>query len=228
LSNRRTDQLHQNLAGGLPFPTPAGRKQPARPLRARKAALSPAQLKSESAHAQILVGWLGLWGRQFPRLLRTFHVANEHAGNGERKTGRDGKVYYSSASGARRKAEGVRPGMLDYYNLACSRGFSGLAIDLKVRDNDLSDEPDKPWDQVREFRFLRSERKSAHVCWTWAEAAALHAWYFGLTRRDLLLSVTGCEFWLIDKGGHDRRCGCDGEVNISQFLKEALNGGTGL
>jgi hypothetical protein len=46
-------------------------------------------------------------------LLRTFHVANEHNGDGVEYTKRDGKKGYYSSSGKRRKAEGVKPGIFD-------------------------------------------------------------------------------------------------------------------
>ncbi len=221
MSQKEVDRLHRNLAGGLPFPTPEGRKQPARPLRLRKSALSPAQAKSESSHGQSLIVWLKSWERLCPAFARTFHVANEHNGNDKKEyTRADGKRGVYSSSAMRRKAEGVRPGIFDYFNLARQRGFSGLVFDLKVRDGELISAPDKEWDQVRERVWLHSQGFADHVCWSWAEAAALHAWYFGITQSELLRSIGRLDMWLIPElGGHDARCGCD--VNLHEFLKQS-------
>lgn len=212
------------LTGGLPFPPPEGgkRSSPARPLAPSKRALSPAQSKSESSHQQSAVRWLKFWGpKGFPVLLRTFHVANEFAAaDAERKVNGAGRVYYTSNAGAKRKAEGVQPGIFDFLNLANARGFSGLAVDLKVKHNELTDDPEKEWDQVRERAWLESQNKSAHVGWSWAEVAALHAWYFEIRHGELLRSIGRLDTWLIDKGGHDKRCGC-GQVNLESFLKGA-------
>lgn len=214
---------YTKLTGGLPFPPPPGgkRSSPARPLAASKQALSPAQAKTESSHQQSAIVWLNFWGRRFPVLLRTFHVANEHAGDGVEYTKRDGSTGHYSSSGQRRKAEGVKPSIFDLLNLANARGFSGLAVDLKVRTNELTNEPDKEWDQVRESAWLISQGKSAHVAWSWAEVAALHAWYFELRDAELWRSIGRFEMWLTGKGGHDRRCGCQINLeNYSRRLKE--------
>ncbi len=205
----RRQQL--KLTGGLPFPPPPGGKRatPARPLAPSKTALSPAQATSEASHQQSAITWLKWWGGTFPVLRRTFHVANEfNAGDAVRKQSPTGRVYYTSRSGAKRRAEGVMPGIFDFMNLANSRGFSGLAIDLKVRGNDLSVEPEKEWDQTRERDFLISQGKSAHAAWSWAEVAALHVWYFELRHAQLWRSIGRLDIYLIAKGGHDRRCGC--------------------
>lgn len=226
-TRRGAAKLHQNLTGGLPFEAKQdGTPRKARPLAVRKTALSMAQATSESKHQQDAVTWLRHWGRFYPALLRTFHVANEfHAHDAMRKVnGATGRVYYSSASGAKRKAEGVKPGMLDLYNLGRSPlGYPGLAVDAKARDGELSAEPEKEWDQVREYAWLVSQGVSAHVAWSWAEIAALHAWYFQLKGAQLVASIGRLDIYLTEKGGHDQRCPC-GAVNLERYLQHARGG----
>lgn len=223
MSRRQPITHNPNLCGGLPFPTPKGRRQPARPLRVRKSALSEAQSKSESWHQQRAVEWLKRWGKLYPALLRSFHVANEFQAHDvvEKVNRTTGRKYKFSASSQRRKAEGVMPGMFDLINLAESRGYSALAVDLKVRDEDLREEPDKEWDQVRERAWLISQNKSPHTAWSWAEVAALHAWYFEIKNRELWRSIGSLETWLIDKGGHDNRCCCavNLQLHIVRFIR---------
>lgn len=221
-SRKQLAKFQTNLNGGLPFPTPEGRKRPARPLTVSRGALSPAQAKSESSHQQSAVMWFKDWQRVEPRFARTFHVANEFdAKDKVEKVDRiTGETYWSSASASRRKAEGVKPGIFDFLNLGVARGFSGLAIDLKVRSGDLTNDPEAKWDQVRERAWLISQNKSTHTAWSWAEVAALHAWYFEVTNAELRRSIGRLDMWLISKGGHDKRCGC-GQVNLESFL----NGG---
>lgn len=214
------------IIGTLPF---SGRK--GRPLKVSARALTIHQSMSESAHAQQLIGWLRLWSTQVPEFAHTYHVANEHNGDAVQKIGRNGKLYWYSSSASRRKAEGVRPGMLDLANHSLAQAarvgrvpdllgpWSGLFIELKVRDNDLTSDPDAVWDQTRELAWLRTQNKSAHVVWSWAEAAALHAWYFNVKRRDLWRSIGPTGVYLMPRlGGHDRRCGCDVNLAIAAAL----------
>lgn len=207
----------QGLIGGLPF---TGRKP--RPLRVSKRVLTPQQAMSESAHSQQLFQWLRFWRNAVPEFAHTYHVANEHNGNAVQKVGRDGKSYWYSESASRRKAEGVRPGIFDLANHSIStpkwttgsRRYSGLFLELKVRENNLTNEPEADWDQIHELTWLRSQEKSAHVVWSWAEAAALHGWYFNVWREDLWNSIGPLEPYLLPRlGGHDKRCGCHVELS---------------
>jgi hypothetical protein len=92
---------------------------------------------------------------------------------------------------------------------------------MKVQDKELTDDPKAEWDQVREREWLISQNKTAHVAWSWAEVAALHAWYFQLTKPDLIRSIGRLDQWLIKKGGHDKRCGC-GQVNLEEYLNRPV------
>lgn len=210
VSRKQAAKFQRNLNGGLPFSTPEGRKRPAKPLTLSRGALSPAQAKSESSHQQKAVAWFKDWASIEPRFARTFHVANEFdAKDKVEKVDRiTGETYWSSASASRRKAEGVKPGIFDFLNLACARGYSGLAVDLKVRNGTLANDREAEWDQVRERAWLISQGKSTHTAWSWAEVAALHAWYFGVTHAEVWRSIGRLDMWLIAKGGHDARCGC--------------------
>lgn len=182
----------------------------------------------------MLFSWLKLWSRFVPAFARTYHVANEHNGTVVTRTKRDGTVVRYSPSGARRKAEGVRAGVLDLANHALSTRriqetlncfvpeFSGLFMDLKRRDAELTNDPKAEWDQARELAWLRSQGKSAHVVWSWAEAAALHAWYFDVKRPDVWRSIDRlAPFLLPALGGHDQRCGCglQLQVEITRHVK---------
>lgn len=222
-----------NLIGGLPFPDMAGRRRAARPLQASATALTLKQALSESQHQQQLFTWLRFWAPRVPEFDRTYHVANEHNGNVVTRVKRSGQVVRYCPSGARRKAEGVKAGMFDLANHALSRALwqpfdpdpldyrcvlSGLFIDLKVREAELTDDPKAEWDQVRELAWLRSQNKSAHVCWSWAEVAALHSWYFDVGRRDVWQSIGPLGIYLLPKlGGHDQRCGCG--LQLSEVLR---------
>lgn len=220
-----TRRQYTRLTGGLPFPPPPGGKPatPARPLTASKQSLSPAQSKSESSHQQSFFVWTRTWGRIYPELLRTFHVANEHNGEGVEYAKKDGSKGFYSSSGSRRKAEGVKPGIFDLFNDAERRGYSGLRVDMKARGGELTSEPEKEWDQVRERAWLISQNKSAHVVWSWAEAAALHAWYFEITHAELWRSIGRLDMWLTSKGGHDKRCGCDVKLAVVNLQRRKEN-----
>jgi hypothetical protein len=176
-----------------------------------------------------------LWSKHVPEFARSYHPANELISETVTRDTTRGRVTYSPA-GAKRKAEGVKPGILDVANHAqvthvemgepwegadYKQTFSGLFIELKVRHNELIDDASAEWDQVRELAWLRSQDKSAHVVWSWAEAAALHAWYFQVQERNVWMSIGKLDVWLAEKlGGHDRRCGCD--VNLEGELRRAI------
>lgn len=222
-SRNEVQQLHENLKGGLPFPDEHGRQRKPKALDVRASALTPAQSESEKQHAFKMMNWLRMWGREFPELARTFHVANEFVGDDRTPyTKADGTTGWASNAANRRKLEGVKPGVFDYYNLASRRGFSGLGVELKVRANKLTSDPDAEWDQSREREFLLKEGKAVHVCWSWAEAAAVHVWYFQLYRIKLVNSFMYIPLatWLTKQGGHDKRCGCD--LNLEEFFRGVI------
>lgn len=210
-----------NLVGGLPFPDVNDRRRAARALGVSATALTPKQRMSESQHQQQLFTWLNFWTRCVPQFARTYHVANEFNGDVVTKNTKRGVVTYSPGA-VKRKAEGVKVGILDLANHAMSAEFSGLFIDLKVRDAQLSDDKTAPWDQRRELLWLRDQQKSAHVVWSWAEAAALHVWYFDVQRpTSLLASIGELDVWLVPKfGGHDERCGCG--VNLQTEVSKRV------
>jgi hypothetical protein len=98
-----------------------------------------------------------------------FHPANE------RKT----KVYLNekgqrfSPEGLRLKAKGVKSGVPDCIVLNAKRGFSGLAIELKVSSNTLS---------VTQIEFMNKLNSLGWLCWvSWSldEVVELVDWYFG-------------------------------------------------
>lgn len=222
-----------NIVGSLPFGGGRGVPRKGRVLSLSKQTLTHHQAMSESAHAQQLFRWLGFWSKFDQRLAHTYHVANEHNGSTVTRVDRQGRRVVYCASGAKRRAEGVKPGILDLANHAavtietpCLVGrdgevltvtveeYSGLFIELKVGKHQLTNDREAEWDQTRELEWLRSQSKSAHVCWSWVEAAALHLWYFDINRRDAWQSLGKPELFLLPRiGGHDKRCGCDLKLN---------------
>jgi hypothetical protein len=189
---------------------------------------------SESEHQQQLFAWLDIWKRTVPEFARTYHVPNGGELESVTRETKRGIITYSPA-GKKRKAEGVRPGILDLANHGLSAPFCllglpheddecfrGLFIELKVRDAEPTDNEDDfiEWDQKREIEWLRQQGHSAHVVWSWAEAAALHAWYFDVSPRlaQVWKSIGPFHVYLLPRlGGHDLRCGCG--VNLEEVIR---------
>ena len=212
------------LLGGLPFEAKKnGEPRKARPLTLSKQVLSPAQSHPETQHQIIFVDWRDRWKRLHPDLGRTFHCANEFHGTDrvKKRNKKTGQEYWYSAAASKRKAMGVTAGVFDLMNLTRRRDFSGLAVELKVLDNELIDNPSAEWDQRRERAFLAEQGWSNHVAWCWSEAALLHLWYFSITDRSVIASAGSPRDYIVPQwGGHDERCGCP--LNLRQIfsLKE--------
>ena len=187
-----------------------GRRRAARPLSASSRALTPKQAMTEADHQRQLFAWLDFWARRVPQFARTYHVANEFIDGEVTRDTKRGRVTYSPGANYRHKL-GVRNGVLDTQNHGDSPRspeLTGLFIELKARDGELTRDVTAEWDQVREIEWLRSQNKSAHVVWSWAEAAVLHAWYFDAP-PEVWKSIGPLDVYLLPRlGGHDRRCDC--------------------
>jgi len=87
-----------------------------------------------------------------------FHVPNE------RKT--------TNQAGYRLKQKGVKAGVPDVMVLDKRKGFSGLAIELKVKPNKVSTE------QTAWLEKLNAIGYKTAICWTFDEAMVLIDWYY--------------------------------------------------
>lgn len=194
----------KNLNGSL-FPARGAPK----PLTVSRAALSPAQSRSEDDHLISLFVWIRQWQLRYPVLMRAFHVENEGALVGERRehTNRRGETYTYSPAGMKRKKKGVRGGVLDVINLTPRRGYHGFVCELKVRDGELSGS------QRAELEYLVAEGYFGHVTWSWSEMARLMPYYFEIDDRVCYQSAGNPDDYLIPRlGGHNERCGCEMKI----------------
>lgn len=182
-----------NLVGGLPFPAPSGRRQPARPLRVSKRALTVAQARNESRHQMDFIAWVRRWSRQYPEIALpfTFHAPNE------------GELAGGHAEARKRYAMGVSAGVVDVVCVRPRRGHHVFVAELKVRDNDVTPEQDLF------LRGVAADGGFAHTFWAWPELARAFAWYFGIADRMVVLSYGVASDYLLPRlGGHDGRCFC--------------------
>lgn len=118
---------------------------------------------SEAQEQINLFQWIGWMGGREPRLALAFHVPN-----GEKR---------SKGVAGRLKAMGVRRGVPDILFPCPSRGFVGLALEMKAKGGSLSPEQ-KNW-----IAYLETAYWYTCVAYNWVEAAKALCWY--LERDDL-------------------------------------------
>ncbi len=219
MSRRKSEQFHKNLSGGLPFETPTGRKQPARPLCVRKRALSAKQAEKEDDHLISYFVWTRQWEHEYPQLAGRlcFHTENERLLAPITVTRAGGEQVTYGPGYQQRQRKGVKRGVVDVLNLRPSRRFFYLAGELKVRDGDLTDE------QSEFIAQARAAGAFAHTFWCWSELARATMWFFRLTDRRVYLSAGDPRDYLLpDLGGHDKRCGCNWKLaNAIRFVSGA-------
>lgn len=167
---------------------------------------TPETTHAEDKHQEALYDWIRAHKSRAPELARFRHIPNGGL-RGERYTAtrRDGRSYTYNPVGLALKRQGVLPGTLDNFNPVARRGYCGLWIELKVNDGKLSQDPKAEWDQARERAALIAEGHCVHVAWSWAEAARIAVWYFGL---EGIIAAPGRHAALSPKKGHNERCGC--------------------
>ena len=116
-----------------------------------------------------LFQWIETVTSREPRLAWAFHVPN-----GE---------YRHKATAGRLKAMGVRQGVPDIFLPVSAQSYVGLAIELKVDGNDLSEEQDRWLQQLREVGWF------ANVYHGWVAAALAITWYLGRSTEDMGLET---------------------------------------
>ena len=102
--------------------------------------------------------------------------------------------------------EGVRPGAFDIYLDAARHNCSGLRIEMKAADGELSDY------QIEEMRWLRAENYSAHVCYHYVEAMEVLLWYTGVDRKLIRGYPPSPHSYQLPAQGHEELCGCGLEL----------------
>ncbi len=75
------------------------------------------------------------------------------------------------------KAEGVKPGVHDYFLPVARQGFHGLYVELKSMEGEESA------DQERFAAFVREQGYRAEFVWGWEAAWAVIADYLGIPNR---------------------------------------------
>lgn len=125
---------------------------------------------TEQAEQIALIEWIDWITPREPRLLLLFHPAN-----GEKRDARTGALL---------KRMGVRKGIPDIIFPQPSREYLGLAIELKVGKNKLTDE------QRIYLERLRAVGWYTDVCYSWGVAAARICWYLERTPRSMGLQLS--------------------------------------
>lgn len=118
------------------------------------------QQATEQAEQIALITWVDYMLAQEPRLLLLFHPAN-----GEKRDPRTGALL---------KRMGVRKGIPDIMFPQPSREYLGLAIEMKVGKNKLTDE------QREYLERLRAVGWYTEVCYSWGVAVARICWYLDM------------------------------------------------
>lgn len=125
--------------------------------------MTPEQLAksgTEHAHQTALMAWAALNTNKYPELRWLLAIPNGGA--------------RSAFTGARLKAEGVKPGVWDLLLPAASpRGARGLWIEMKKPGGKLSD-------LQHEFgEFVKNQGYYTAVCYSWIEAKEAIEFYLG-------------------------------------------------
>lgn len=106
---------------------------------------------SEAQEQEALFRWAAYERMTHPELSLLYHIPNGGA--------RDART------GARLKAQGVRPGVPDICLPVPMGGFGALYIELKVRSGGRVEEVQREW-----IRCLRAAGNRAEICRGWDEA----------------------------------------------------------
>lgn len=125
---------------------------------------------TEAQHQQALFDFLARVQGQLPAVAYAFHVPN-----GEKR---------EKATGARLKAMGVRPGVPDVLMPVRSRGFVGLALELKRPSRRRERDGGVAAEQGRWLDHLEAEGWCCVVAWSWEEAATELVRYLGRDPRE--------------------------------------------
>lgn len=128
------------------------------------------QQATEQDEQIALITWVDYMLAQEPRLHLLFHPPNGGLRN--------------RAIGGQLKAMGARKGIPDIMFPQPSREYLGLAIELKVGKNKLTDE------QRIYLERLRAVGWYTEVCYSWGVAAARICWYLERTPRSMGLQLS--------------------------------------
>ena len=115
---------------------------------------------SESVEQQGLFRWANYMSGQYPALLLMYHIPNE----GKR----------SRSTGARMKAEGLKPGVPDICLPVPVGKYHGLYIEMKAGKNTTTKNQDD-W-----LEALSGQGYFTAVCWGWEQAAVVITKYLGV------------------------------------------------
>jgi hypothetical protein len=122
--------------------------------------------RTTEADEQIaLFTWIDLCIPREPRLTLAFHPPN-------------GELRDKAVAG-RLRAMGVRRGVPDVVCFAQSRGYNGIAIELKVGTNTLTPEQAEWLERLRAIGWLACEQRG------WVAAALLLCWYLERKPEDM-------------------------------------------
>lgn len=115
---------------------------------------------SESVEQQALFRWANFMSGKYPILLLMYHIPNE----GKR----------SRSTGARMKAEGLKPGVPDICLPVPVGQYHGLYIEMKAGKNTTTKNQDD-W-----LEALSGQGYATAVCWGWEQAAVTITKYLGV------------------------------------------------
>jgi hypothetical protein len=115
---------------------------------------------SESVEQQCLFRWADFMAGQYPVLKLMHHIPNE----GKR----------SRSTGARMKAEGLKPGFPDICLPVPVGKYHGLYIEMKAGKNTTTQNQDD-W-----LEALSGQGYFTAVCWGWEQAAVVVTKYLGV------------------------------------------------
>lgn len=132
-------------------------------MRARREAIP---VPTESQEQQALFQWAALHTGRYPELALMYHIPNEGLRN--------------PRTGARMKAEGMKPGVPDVCLPVARGGFHGLYIEMKRTKGGRVEPGQREW-----LGALNGQGYAAVVCLGWEKAAQMIEAYL-LQKRSAL------------------------------------------
>jgi hypothetical protein len=115
---------------------------------------------AEHEEQAVVIQWANLMSGQYPELGLLFAIPNGAKLPFFKTQGRNGKTYRWSPEAEKLKAEGLKPGVPDMMLPVARKGFHGLFIEAKYKDNKPSPA------QTAFLDALAGQGYLAVVCWS--------------------------------------------------------------
>ena len=135
-------------------------------------------METEEEHQAALFAWAALAGKKYPELRWLHHIPN--CGS------RGDSTRSRSITGAKLKAQGVKPGVADIFLPVARHGHHGLYIEMKkpsLRPKRTDSAGGLSAEQAEFGYFVYLQDYLFHVCYSWQDASMLIEEYLSPTTK---------------------------------------------